>query len=120
MSAPEESISQSPGIARDADGPVFAEPWEAKAFALAVTCHERGLFDWPTWAQTLGATIKAQPDLPYYRQWLAALETLLAETGTIGVDERLERIDAWDRAARATPHGEPIELGRDLLESHHD
>ena len=57
--------------------------------------------------------IKAQPDLPYYRQWLATLEQLLAEIGTIPEDERLQRVDAWDRAARATPHGEPIELGRD-------
>ena len=82
---------QSPGIAIDDDGPVFAEPWEAKAFAMAVTCHERGLFDWPAWANALGATIQAEPDLPYYKQWLATLERLLADIGTIPEAERLDR-----------------------------
>jgi len=52
--------------------------------------------------------------MPYYRQWLATLEGLLAEIGTVPEAERLDRVDAWDRAARATPHGEPIVLGRDL------
>ena len=115
-----DTMLQSPGIAIDDDGPVFAEPWEAKAFAMAVTCHERGLFDWPAWANALGATIQAEPDLPYYKQWLATLERLLADIGTIPEAERLDRVDAWDRAAKATPHGEPIVLGRDLEPHHHD
>ena len=111
MSQPD--LAQSPGLPLDADGPVFAEPWEARAFALAVRCHEQGLFDWPTWAEALAETIRAQPDLAYYRQWLATLETLLDRIGTVAEPERLARVDAWDRAARATPHGEPIVLGRD-------
>ncbi|MCC0015539.1 MAG: nitrile hydratase accessory protein [Rhodobiaceae bacterium] len=117
LSAPDDArgkLLQSPGIPLSDDGPVFAEPWEAKAFALAVTCHERGLFAWHDWAQALGGTIAARPDMPYYRQWLATLEGLLAEIGTVPEAERLDRVDAWDRAARATPHGEPIVLGRDL------
>jgi hypothetical protein len=37
-------------IPRDRDGPVFRAPWEAQAFAMAVTLHERGVFTWQEWA----------------------------------------------------------------------
>ena len=47
-----------PSIPCDAEGPVFREPWEAQAFAMALSLHERGLFTWPEWAATLGAEIK--------------------------------------------------------------
>ena len=42
-----------PGVPRDADGPVFAEPWQARAFALALALHEAGLFSWNEWAAAL-------------------------------------------------------------------
>src|SRR5579859_4652478 len=77
-----------PGIPCDAEGPVFREPWEAQAFALAVALHERGLFGWPEWAALLGEEIKAaqragDPDTgaTYYRHWLAALERMVARKG---------------------------------------
>jgi len=77
-----------PGIPRDEDGPVFREPWEAQAFAMALALHARGLFTWPEWAATLGAEIKrataaGDPDTgeTYYRHWLNALERLVAEKG---------------------------------------
>jgi len=106
-----------PGIPRDAEGPVFREPWEAQAFAMALTLHERGLFSWPQWAATLADEIKraqaaGDPDTgeTYYHHWLAALERLVAETG-VATRETLRRYhDAWDRAADRTPHGQPIEL----------
>jgi len=106
-----------PGIPRDEGGPVFGEPWEAQAFALAVTLNERGLFTWSEWAAALGEEIKraqaaGDPDLgnTYYRHWLAALERILAAKG-IASAAILERYrDAWDRAADRTPHGSPIEL----------
>jgi hypothetical protein len=41
-------------IPRDEDGPVFREPWEAEAFALAVSLNERGLFTWKEWAKIVG------------------------------------------------------------------
>lgn len=96
---------------------VFREPWEASAFALAVALHGRGLYTWPEWAQALAQAIaRAQaagdPDTGegYYRHWLDALETLLAEKGVAGADE-LHRLEhAWARAAARTPHGAPIEL----------
>jgi nitrile hydratase accessory protein len=106
-----------PDLPRDADGPVFREPWEAQAFAMAVALHARGLFSWNEWAQTLADEIKrAQADgdadtgETYYRHWLATLERLVAEKG-VASSETLDRYrDAWDHAADRTPHGSPIEL----------
>jgi nitrile hydratase accessory protein len=88
----------------------FKEPWEAEAFALAVQLHGKGLFSWTEWADALGAAIKSAPDRPYYESWLAALEFLVEQKLLMSREERLDRIGAWDRAARATPHGHPIEL----------
>lgn len=111
-----------PGIPRDADGPVFREPWEAQAFAMALALHQHGLFTWTEWAATLGDEIKraqaaGDPDTgeTYYHHWLAALERLVAEKG-IASPEHLGRYrDAWQRAAERTPHGQAIELTRDDL-----
>jgi nitrile hydratase accessory protein len=108
-----------PAIPRDAEGPVFRAPWEAQAFALAVTLHERGHFTWKEWTEALAAEIAAarargEPDdgSRYYLYWLAALEQLVAAGGLLPPGELLRRKDEWDRAARATPHGRPIELRR--------
>jgi nitrile hydratase accessory protein len=106
-----------PSIPCDAEGPVFREPWEAQAFAMALALHERGLFSWSEWAATLSAEIKRaqaadDPDTgeTYYRHWLAALERLIAGNG-VTTTETLHRYrDAWDHAADRTPHGTPIEL----------
>ena len=98
-------------------GPVFREPWEAQAFAMALALHERGLFTWNEWAATLADEIKAaqaagDPDggETYYRHWLATLERLIAAKGVASVDTLHRYRDAWDRAAERTPHGSPIEL----------
>lgn len=88
----------------------FDEPWQAQAFAMAVKLHEAGLFTWGEWAATLGAHLAQAPDRPYYESWLAALEHLVEDKGAMSESERRQRIDDWDRAARATPHGQPIEL----------
>jgi nitrile hydratase accessory protein len=103
----------------DAGAPVFHEPWEAQAFAMALRLHEAGHFTWPEWAERLAREIaRAQaagdPDRgdTYYRHWLAALEGLVTDKGLVGVDELVRRKAEWDAAARATPHGQPIELRR--------
>jgi nitrile hydratase accessory protein len=101
-----------PSLPKDADGPVFAEPWEAQAFAMTVKLHEQGHFTWNEWAEILGQEIKRAPHAPYYECWLAALERLVEAKGLLANPERLKRIEEWDRAARATPHGQPIELSR--------
>jgi nitrile hydratase accessory protein len=106
-----------PSIPCDAEGPVFREPWEAQAFAMALALHERGIFTWSEWADTLSSEIKraqaaGDPDTgeTYYRHWLAALERLIAAKG-VTTSETLHRYrDAWDHAADRTPHGAPIEL----------
>jgi nitrile hydratase accessory protein len=106
-----------PGIPRDEGGPVFREPWEAQAFALAVALNARGLFTWSDWAAALAEEIKraqaaGDPDLgnTYYRHWLAALERLVAQKGLTSAAMLARYRDAWDRAADRTPHGSPIEL----------
>ena len=108
-----------PGLPQDAKGPVFRAPWEAQAFALTLTLYERGCFTWKEWAQRLGAEIAAgrvrgdtDDAARYYEYWLAALESLVAEKNLTTVDEMLVRKDEWDRAARSTPHGQPIVLRR--------
>jgi len=105
------------GVPADSDGPVFREPWEAHAFALAVTLHQRGLFTWLEWAHALAAQIAAAQDAgdadlgdTYYRHWLAAIEGLVAAKGASSPAELSRCRDAWDRAADRTPHGHPIEL----------
>jgi nitrile hydratase accessory protein len=129
LSAPERSIDPEaarraadavPGIPRDRDGPVFREPWEAQAFAMALALHERGVFKWREWAAALGEEIKraqaaGDPDTgeTYYRHWLAALERLVAEKQVASRDMLRRYRDAWDRAADRTPHGTPIELKPD-------
>jgi nitrile hydratase accessory protein len=104
------------------DEPTFAQPWQAQAFAITLTLHQRGLFSWSEWADALAAQIaRAQaagdPDRgdTYYLHWLAALEHLVAVKGASSAEE-LERYRvAWDRAADRTPHGQPIELRDDDL-----
>jgi nitrile hydratase accessory protein len=110
-------------IPRGADGaPVFREPWEAQAFAMTLALHARGLFTWPEWAAALAAEIRraqaaGDPDdgSTYYRHWLSAIERLMAEKGIADPAALAARRDAWDRAARATPHGAPILLENDPL-----
>ena len=106
-----------PNLPRDADGPVFRAPWEAQAFAMAVALHQRGLFTWVEWAEALSREIVAaqaagDADLgdTYYRHWLSALESLVAEKGASSVEELSLYQRAWDHAADRTPHGKPIEL----------
>ena len=48
-----ESLAALPRLPRDVSGPVFAEPWQAQAFALAVKLSEPGHFTWKEWAAAL-------------------------------------------------------------------
>ena len=102
--------------------PVFREPWEAQAFAMTLSLHERGVFTWTEWADALAAQIaSAQRDGDadlgdaYYHHWLAALETLLADRDVASPDELDQYRAGWERAADRTPHGQPIELRADDL-----
>lgn len=117
MDAATRATADVPGIPRDEGGPVFREPWQAHAFALALTLHQRGVFSWKEWAAALGEEIKraqaaGDPDTgeTYYRHWLATLEKLVANKGVASMDTLHRYRDAWDHAADRTPHGKPIEL----------
>ena len=118
--AAKRATQEVPSIPRDADGPVFREPWEAQAFAMTLALHERGLFTWGEWAAALAAEIKraqgaGDPDTgeTYYSHWLAALEKLVEEKGVATHDTLHRYRDAWDHACDRTPHGQPIELRAD-------
>jgi nitrile hydratase accessory protein len=105
--------------------PIFAEPWQAHAFALAVKLSEAGLFTWGEWSQTLGAELAAasargEPDdgSRYYHHWLAALERLVTTKDTLTVQSLLARKEEWEKAYRRTPHGSPVSLARAKLAPH--
>lgn len=107
-----------PSLPRDEQGsPVFREPWEAQAFAMAVRLHQAGHFTWTEWAAALTVEIQqaqaaGDPDLgdTYYLHWLSALEHLVAAKGLVSVQELAQRKEDWAEAARTTPHGQAIEL----------
>ncbi len=111
----QEALNALPSIPRDDRGPVFAEPWQAQAFAMTVALHEAGRFTWPEWAEVLSAQLREagaqQQGEDYYDHWLSALEQMSSDKGLTDGPELAARKEAWDRAAHATPHGEPIVLG---------
>jgi nitrile hydratase accessory protein len=116
----QERLAELPRLPRDGGGPVFAEPWQAQAFALAVKLSEQGHFTWKEWAAALaeelkGAVDRGEPDdgSRYYEHWLAALERLVTAKGLSNRGEMLDRKEAWADAYRHTPHGKPVQLKRD-------
>ena len=117
MSASAVPLHDLPALPRDKEGPIFQEPWEAHAFALAVRLSEAGCFTWAEWAACLSQEIRAaqahgDPDLgsTYYHHWLRALERLCAEKGLASRGEMHRRKEEWRQAYLHTPHGQPIEL----------
>ena len=103
-----------PGLELDGGEPVFAEPWQAQAFALALQLHASGAFSWAEWTDALTEQLKlsdsADDGSRYYECWLGALERLVTAK-TLVTPAALEgRIEAWADAYRHTPHGQPVEL----------
>ena len=112
-----EPFAEPPRLRRDGGGPVFAEPWQAQAFALAVRLSEQGHFTWKEWASALAGELEAtarrgQPDdgSRYYEHWLAALERIVTEKGLADATALRTRKAAWVAAYQNTPHGQPVEL----------
>jgi nitrile hydratase accessory protein len=111
--------AELPELPRNADGPVFAEPWQASAFALAVSLSQQGHFPWTEWAAALAAELKASAargepadGSHYYHCWLATLERLVVAKGLTDSNALLDCKEAWAAAYRRTPHGKPVELAR--------
>ena len=96
---------------------VFAEPWQAHAFAMTVQLHEKGLFTWPQWAAALTQAIRdaqargdADDGSHYYLHWLNALEHIVIKH-KLGTPDQIHDLEhAWEDAAARTPHGQPIVL----------
>ncbi len=112
-----DRCSVLPHLPRDEGGPVFAEPWQAQAFALAVKLSEQGHYTWTEWAAALAdqlqsAARRGEPDdgSRYYEHWLAALESLVTAKGLAAPGALRSRKEAWADAYRNTPHGQPVEL----------
>jgi cobaltochelatase CobN len=112
-----ESFGDLKSLPRDEGGPVFAEPWQAQAFAIAVKLSAAGHFSWKEWAETLAAELadaaerdEADDGFEYYHHWVAALEKLVTSKGLIDVPTLFERKEAWADAYRHTPHGNPVRL----------
>lgn len=110
-------VFSSEGMPTHEDEPVFREPWEAQAFALAVTLNENGVFTWSEWAKFLSSELRSADPLPdgsdYYFHWLTALQKLMVSKGVTNAPEVDELTTSWQRAALATPHGRPILLEND-------
>ena len=112
-----ETLAALPSLPRDHGGPVFAEPWQAQAFALAVKLSEQGYFTWKEWAVALAEELRAAADRGepddgsrYYEHWLATLERLVTARGLSDPAALAARKEAWVEAYRHTPHGKPVEL----------
>jgi len=111
-------FASSPLLPRDEGGPVFAEPWQAQAFAMAVQLSAAGHFTWTEWTTALGEQLqgalkRGEPDdgSRYFEHWLAALEYLVTKKKLTDRAALSERKEAWADAYRHTPHGQPVELG---------
>jgi len=93
----EDLIAAASALAPQA---AFSEPWEARAFAVAVALCEAGQFRWAEFQQSLideiaaaertGVTTSGGGD--YYRHWLSALVRLLDAKGIVGGAELSARI----------------------------
>ncbi len=119
ISIPSEALDALPELPRDDAGPVFRAPWEAQAFAMMLSLHQGGAFTWTEWAAALAAELAAaaargEPDdgSHYYEHWLAALEKLVVTKNITSAQSLEQRVQDWDAAARATPHGQPVVLPR--------
>jgi nitrile hydratase accessory protein len=113
----EEHLKALPPLPRDEEGPVFAEPWQAQAFALAVKLSAQGHFTWKDWATALAEELKAteaqdEPDdgSQYYHHWVTVLERLVTKKGLSDSPALLNRKKAWVSAYQHTPHGKPVVL----------
>lgn len=119
MSTPDNKATSScllklDDLPKNEEGAVFAEPWHAEVFSIVHLLVDRGHINVSEWADILGAVIKEESDNEaYYQCWLMALERIILDKGLMDHALLTERKEAWDRAARATPHGEPIVLGCD-------
>jgi nitrile hydratase accessory protein len=104
------------------EGPVFAEPWQASAFALTVSLSRQGHFSWSEWTAIFAEELKASAargepgdGSRYYDCWLAALERMVVAKQLSDATAMRACREAWADAYRRTPHGKPVELAPEAL-----
>jgi len=121
-------LKKTPHIPHDEGGPVFNAPWEAKAFAMTISLHKKGIFDWNEWCETLSTEIKAaqaegDPDLgdTYYEHWLRALEKLISSKNVTNEEALKTARDDWRAADHHRGFGEAPVLvkGAGVSDHHH-
>ncbi|MCZ6828632.1 MAG: nitrile hydratase accessory protein [Gammaproteobacteria bacterium] len=100
--------------------PVFAEPWQAQAFAMALALLQNQAFTWSEWATTLGEEITsagehgiAEDGSGYYELWLRALERLVTAKQLCNQQELSRLKQSWKTAYETTPHGQAVTLPSD-------
>ncbi|MDN5919998.1 MAG: nitrile hydratase accessory protein, partial [Pseudonocardia sp.] len=97
----------------------FDEPWELRAFAIAVVAYHEGHYGWSEFQFSLIDSIKRWEDgeggepWNYYEHWIEALETVLASTGALsdstGLEVRTGEVLATPRNAdHHRPRREPV------------
>ncbi len=86
-----------PAIPLDEEGAVFDSPWEAKVFAVIVSLHQQGYFEWSEWAATISDEIALdkgrERETPYYELWLRAAERIIESKGICTADDLREVTD---------------------------
>jgi nitrile hydratase accessory protein len=94
----------------EAPGSTFSEPWQARAFAIAILASRQGCFTWSEWTQALSHELQGASDAAYFDCWLTVLQSLLVGKGAVGQGELSQRKRAWEDAYHRTPHGAPVKL----------
>ncbi|MGI5135567.1 MULTISPECIES: nitrile hydratase accessory protein [unclassified Streptomyces] len=90
---------------------LFAEPWESRAFGLAVTLHDQRAFEWEDFRRRLIARINeweadpADEQWSYYCCWLQALEDVVIGTGVLSADEVIDRVETLANRPAGYDHG---------------
>jgi len=113
-------ITLADAMLSDTSRPGFVEPWQAELFACTHELCKRGLFSWSLWVEVFSAEIAAHPqaheetiEQAYFRQWLAALETVLARKAVCRPEDITALAARWRAAYLHTPHGQPVALEHD-------
>ena len=102
MSTLDRSISNMTGdeaLPRKNGELVFEEPWEGRAFGLAVAMNEGGIYDWADFRNRLVeetvADEKHGEQTGYYQRWVRALERLALDRGLVTSAELEARTGAY-------------------------
>ena len=107
--SPDRGISNMTGdeaLPRKNGELVFEEPWEGRAFGLAVAMNEGGIYDWADFRDRLvhetAAGEKHGEHTGYYQRWVRALERLALDRGLVTSSELDARTGAYASGELAT------------------